>query len=408
MEPKYRWVSLSDVAAPVPNAIVDGPFGSNLKLEDYVDDGIPVLQGKNITGDEFAWKEVRYISERKANELKRSTVRPGDILLVKIGSIGYSAIIEELSGFPFAIIPANLAKITPNSDLIHTKFLHYWLTSPDAKAALLARASKTAQPALSLTKIKELPVPLPPLAEQRRIAAILDNANAMRSARRKTLQQHTNLRLSLFLDTFGDPATNPKRWPLRQIREIAVKISDGPFGSNLKTSHYTESGIRVIRLQNIGVGEFLDEDKAFISESHFSSLRKHECAAGDVLVGTLGDPNLRACIMPRTIGLAINKADCVQIRPNPSSATSDFVCALLNLRSTERMATGMIHGQTRSRISMGRLRELHIPMPPIELQREFTERTAKAESVRAAALVSAADLDRLFSSLRHRAFRGEL
>ena len=107
-------VTLDDVAAPVQNAIVDGPFGSNLKLDDYVPEGVPVLQGKNITDDAFRWFAVRFISIRKAEELKRSSVRIGDVLIVKIGSIGYSAILDDLNGFDHAIIPANLAKVTPN------------------------------------------------------------------------------------------------------------------------------------------------------------------------------------------------------------------------------------------------------------------------------------------------------
>jgi len=106
----WRVTTIGEVAAPVPNAIVDGPFGSNLKLNDYVENGVPVLQGKNITNDAFQWFDVRFISDRKANELKRSSVRLGDILLVKIGSIGYSAVIRDLRGFDFAIIPANWLK----------------------------------------------------------------------------------------------------------------------------------------------------------------------------------------------------------------------------------------------------------------------------------------------------------
>ena len=80
----WRMGCLNDVAAKVPNAIVDGPFGSNLKLSDYVSSGVPVLQGKNITNDRFKWFDVRFISDTKADELKRSSVRVGDLLLVKI------------------------------------------------------------------------------------------------------------------------------------------------------------------------------------------------------------------------------------------------------------------------------------------------------------------------------------
>lgn len=164
----WRLGCLNDVAAKVPNAIVDGPFGSNLKLSDYVSSGVPVLQGKNITNDRFRWFDVRFISEVKAEELKRSSVRVGDLLMVKIGSIGYSAVVDSLAGYDFAVIPANLAKITPDLNLVDREYLHHWLTSPEAKRYLLASASKTAQPALSLGKIKALPIPIPPLEEQRR------------------------------------------------------------------------------------------------------------------------------------------------------------------------------------------------------------------------------------------------
>lgn len=191
------WVTLGEIASHVPNAIVDGPFGSNLKLSDYVEQGIPVLQGKNITNDVFQWFDIRYISTHKADELRRSSVREGDILLVKIGSIGYSAVIRDLHGFNFAIIPANLAKITPNPEIVDTEYLHKWLTSIDAKRYLINSSSKTAQPALSLGKIKGLPVPLPSLSEQRRIVAILSKVESIREKHLTSAEQLNGLLNSL-------------------------------------------------------------------------------------------------------------------------------------------------------------------------------------------------------------------
>lgn len=133
---------------------------------------------------------------------------------------------------------------------------------------------------------------------------------------------------------FGDPASNPRNWKIQSLVSISQRFSDGPFGSNLKTEHYTSSGIRVIRLQNIGIGQLIDDDKAYISESHFDSLSKYSCLPGDVVVGTLGEPNLRACILPDSIPIALNKADCVQIRTNPDSAIAEYICWLLNMPQT--------------------------------------------------------------------------
>ena len=404
----WKQTRLGELAAPFRNAIADGPFGSNLKTSDYVGEGVPVLQGKNITNDRFCWSDIRFISSRKAEELKRSSVKVGDVLIVKIGSIGYSAVVNDLKGFDFAIIPANLAKVTIDAAKVDLGYLHKWLTSPDAKRYLIGAASKTAQPALSLEKIKNLPVPLPPLAEQRRIAEVLDRAEALRAKRRAALAQLDSLTQSIFLDLFGDPATNTKGWPYKTVGSLAVKFSDGPFGSNLKSEHYTETGVRVIRLQNIGVGEFVNDNAAYISEQHFAKLKKHECRPGDVIVGTLGEPNLRACIQPEWLKVALNKADCVQLRADEGLAIPSFICALLNQPAIEEMAQHRMHGQTRIRISMGRLRELEAPIPPIELQHEFARRVAVVEKLKAAQHASLAELDALFASLQHRAFRGEL
>jgi type I restriction enzyme, S subunit len=193
---------------------------------------------------------------------------------------------------------------------------------------------------------------------------VLDQAEALRAKRRAALAQLDSLTQSLFLDLFGDPSTNPKGWPCKPVGELASKFSDGPFGSNLKSEHYTETGVRVVRLQNIGVGVLLDDDAAYISERHFGELRKHECLPGDVLIGTLGDPNLRACIQPAWLRVALNKADCVQLRPDERVANATYICALLNQPATERMAQDLMYGQTRVRISMGRLLGLEVPVPP--------------------------------------------
>lgn len=248
----------------------------------------------------------------------------------------------------------------------------------------------------------------PPLDDQRRIAAILDQADALRRARRRALDRLNDLGQSIFYEMFGDPAINTHNYPELPLGDLASKFSDGPFGSNLKSEHYVEAGVRVIRLQNIGVGEFRDEDQAFISEEHFRQLSKFECLPGDVLVGTLGDPNLRACILPPQMSRALNKADCVQIRVKPSIATNSYVCALLNIPSMELKAQDKILGQTRARISMGRLKTLMVPVPPLDLQLEFNKRQNSVGAFAVSQVESLQEFEALFSSLQHFAFSGEL
>ncbi len=251
-------------------------------------------------------------------------------------------------------------------------------------------------------------VPVPPLDEQKRIAGILDAADQLRSKRQQTIDRLETLTHAIFNDMFGDPLLNTFSWPEAPLGSLAAKFSDGPFGSNLKSDDYVDDGIRVVRLQNIGVDEFLDDDRAYISNEHFSHLIKHECLPGDVLVGTLGDPNLRACIQPDWLAVAINKADCVQIRVNESLITPEWLCSLLNNPATELKALRLVRGQTRARISMGRLRDLEVPIPPLPLQLKFTELVKALRSDKLQRQHSTATFESLFASLQQRAFRGDL
>lgn len=175
-----KWInkSISHIVGGNDN-IIDGPFGSNLKNSDYVQEGIPVLQGLNITRDKFVWKEIRYISTEKAKSLYRSNARIGDLLSVKIGSVGYSAIIDNLDGNEYAIIPANLLRIRINNSTANSRFVYYILTSRFGKLSLKDLSGNTAQPAISLTGFRNLTFYIPhDIDEQAAIAQVLNDMDA--------------------------------------------------------------------------------------------------------------------------------------------------------------------------------------------------------------------------------------
>lgn len=149
-------------------------------------------------------------------------------------------------------------------------------------------------------------------------------------------------------------------------------MTDGPFGSNLKSEHYTESGPRVIRLQNIGDGSFLDAE-AHISDDHFQSLRKHEARSGDVVVAMLGEQLPRACLVPSTLGPAIVKADCVRLRVNPAVAIPAYVMAGLNSQALRHQAAELMHGVGRPRLGLAWFRGLEFPLAPLPEQRRIVD-----------------------------------
>ena len=172
---EWSILTLIDVASPEKNSIVDGPFGSNLLKSDYVSNGnYPVLTIRllyNISQIESANR----ISTKKFEQLKRSKIEGGDILIAKIGSTyGLTCIYPE--NYPIAIIPANMCKITPNQNIIETNFLKHWLDSKSFKSLLDNITKKTAQPAFGITNFKQLPIPVPPLSTQKQIIQKIKNA----------------------------------------------------------------------------------------------------------------------------------------------------------------------------------------------------------------------------------------
>ena len=226
-------------------------------------------------------------------------------------------------------------------------------------------------------------LPLPPLEEQRHIAAVLDKVSELISKRKAQLDKLDELVKSRFVEMFGDPVSNPKQWSTLSLRDAGSRLSDGPFGSNLKSEHYTTEGVRVIRLGNIGVGKFIDNDKSYISKQHYEKLKKYTCKAGEIVIATLGEPNLRACLVPQRIECAVNKADCVHYIPKKELLNTRFVCQYINCPETLLLASEMVHGQTRSRISSGQLAEMKIFVPPKELQEQFAAFVEKTEKTKA-------------------------
>ena len=248
------------------------------------------------------------------------------------------------------------------------------------------------------------PIPDYSLDEQCNIAATLDKVTALIDRHKRQMELLDELVKSRFIELFGDPAGNPMGWPTQTMKNASIRLSDGPFGSNLKSSHYTAEGVRVIRLGNIGCGCFNDADRSFVPQEHYEKLKKYTCRAGEIVIATLGDPNLRACIIPDYIGLGINKSDCVHYIPKPNLLNNQFVCQYINCPETLVLASGMVHGQTRSRISSGQLADLPIFLPPIELQNQFAAFVEQTDKSKLAVQQSLEKLKTLKKSLMQEYF----
>ena len=206
----------------------------------------------------------------------------------------------------------------------------------------------------------------------------------------------------------------PNGWTWATVDHLAApelnSITDGPFGSNLKTEHYTSSGPRVIRLQNIGDGVYVDEE-AHITQEHFERLKKHCVFANDVVIAGFGENPPRSCVIPESLGPAIVKADCIRFKPH-SDVLSKYMNAALSSDPVRKRTKGMVHGVGRPRLNLGEIKSIVLPLPPLAEQTrivaEVERRSSVLEELEAVVTTNLQRATRLRQAVLQKAFTGEL
>lgn len=368
----------------------------------YFGGNIPRLMIADVTRDGmYVTPKIDSLTEEGA--LKSRSMKKGDVIIAVSGDPGRACILEVDACIHDGFV--GLRNLDENQ--IYKPYLLSYLayfknvTKKGAVGAIFQN--------LTTNQIKKIEIPYISLPAQIHIANLLSKAEDLINQRKESIRLLDEFLKSTFLEMFGDPVRNDKKWGKRTLKEIALRFSDGPFGSNLKIEHYSEDGIQVIRLQNIGINQFKEEDITFVKENHYENvLRKYTCFPGDIVIATMGSPNVRACIVPKHIRISINKADCVLCRVNEKYANSYYISHLLNQDGFLQLAGSYIHGQTRSRIASGQLAQIAIPIPPLPLQTQFAQIVEKTEALKAQYKSSLQELENLYGSLSQRAFKGEL
>ncbi|HEX7563103.1 MAG TPA: restriction endonuclease subunit S [Bradyrhizobium sp.] len=298
---------------------------------------------------------------------------------------------------------ANTQVIIPDASKADTRFLWYQLDNESSW-----HRSGTAQPFIKPMDVKNRIVRITSLAEQRRIAAILDRADTLRAQRRATIEQLNSLRASVFVELFGDTS----HWTLAPVAEIAAPesgaIRTGPFGSQLLTSEFTNDGIAVLGIDNAVSNEFKWSERRFVSNEKYQQLKRYTVLPGDVLITIMGTCG-RCAIVPDDIPPAINTKHLCCITLDRSKMLPEFLHAyFLRHQNAQRYLKSKAKGAIMTGLNMGIIKEMPVPLVPMELQESFARRISMIDGVKATHRAALSELDALFASLQHRAFRGEL
>lgn len=337
----------------------------------------------------------------------KQVVRSGDVLLSKIVPHIRRAWIVGKEKAPRIIasgewIVFRNSRVLPNylrHFLVHDAFHAEFMRTVSGVGGSLLRA----RPAF----VAKLEIPLPPVAEQRRLAEILDAAEGLRAKRRRALAALDTLTQSLFLSLFGDPVTNPMDWKKVSLEDIVERVTKGE-SPKWQGFEYQDEGALFVTSENVRLGSIDLVSPKFIPLEFNQKLNRSELRAGDILINLVGASIGRSCVFPGYHCPAnINQAVAV-VTINESLIDRGYLANfLLSERGQLMLLNNRVEG-ARANISLADIRELALPLPPLALQREFSRQVFAVEKLKASHRRSLAELDALFASLQSRAFAGEL
>lgn len=295
-----------------------------------------------------------------------------------------------------AAINQDLKALIPKRDL-DVSFLAAMLRAQHA--TILSQVSKAAHGTTKLDSrvLENLRIPFPPIAEQRRIAAILDHAAALSAKRRQVLAHLDTLAQSVFHDMFRHDD-----WCRVTLGSRLEFLTSGSRGW---ARYYSDSGAKFLRIQNVRGGSLLLDDLAHVQVPATAEARRTSVEPGDVLLSITADLG-RTAVVPSDFGPAhINQHLSILRAP---SLVPRYLSSYLESPAGQRQIAGKDRSAVKSGLNFDDIRSIEIPEPPQHLQRDFSDRVGAIAGHRELAASAVALQSELFASLQSRAFRGEL
>ena len=385
--------------------LVEISNGYAFKSSKYVESGVRIIRITNVQKGEIKDDTPKFYPKESMNEKSNFLIESGDILMSLTGNVGRVGI------FPKELMPAFLnqrvAKLRIKSNRLDKKFLYYYLNSDDFERKAIDNSSGVAQLNLSTKWVNDYKIPLPPLDQQKKIANILDTADAYRQKTKALIEKYDELTQSLFLDMFGDPVINPKGWEVDFLDKITTKIGSGSTPKGGKQA-YKKEGIALIRSMNVYDNWFKYKGLAYIDQEQATKLKNVIVEKGDVLFNITGASICRSSVVPSDVLPARVNQHVSIIRPITSKITSMFLSRFLISTNVKikLLGVGSGGGAVMEAITKEQLKSIEVITPPIDLQNLFTERVQAIEAQKALAEASLNQAEDLFNSLLQRAFKG--
>ena len=379
----------------IAEKVTVGHVGSTSKY--YCENGIPFLRTQNVRKGEIDATELKHITPDFHLKLKKSTIRHGDVLVSRVISneIRCGIVPASLDGANCA----NIILVRPGKNL-YAPYLKHLIGSPGTQRVLMSRKVGSAQSVVNTTTLKSWKIPLLPLAEQKRIAGILDKADAIRRKRQAAIKLADDFLRAAFLDMFGDPVMNPKGWERKGLNDVGIlargkskhrprndpKLLGGPYPL-IQTGEVANSNNYITQYNRTYSELGLKQSKLWPAETLCITIAAN---IADTAILTFD-----ACFPDSVVGFTPN--DLVKTEYIHMWLT--FYQKIIREKAPE---------SAQKNINLKILSELRIPIPPIEKQKIFVACFERIENLKKKLRGSEGKSNECFNSLTQRAFRGEL
>ncbi len=356
----------------------------------YYEEGTINWLNTGDLNDSFITETSKKITEAALNEFSTLKIYPKDSIVIAL----YGATIGKLGQLKIETTTNQACCVLSDSNEILNRYLFYYFLS--AREYIISKSYGGGQPNISQDLIKQLYVSAPTIKEQTQIALYLDHQTSIID---QLIQQKEKLiellkeKRQAVINEAVTKGLNPKvkmkdsgiewlgevpeGWELRNLEVVARRdrysITGGPFGSDLKNEEYTDDGVRIIQLQNIGVGEFRDDYKIYTSEEKADYLFSSNIYPGEIIIAKMADPVARACIIPDFANRFIMASDGIRLEVDKLKHNTKYIEYSINSKYFNYQAELNSTGTTRLRIGLTTLKKLKLLLPKLEEQNRIVE-----------------------------------
>ena len=375
--------------------------GSPRPIDAYITDSDDGINWISIADASESSKYIERTRRRIRSEgaSRSRSVVPGDLLLTNSMSFGRPYIMRTTG-----CIHDGWLVLARKREGIDQDFF-YRLLGSDAVYADFARlAAGATVKNLNIDLVKGVSVPVPPLPEQRRIAAILDQADALRAKRREALVQLESLTQSIFIEMFGDPIENPRRLPVRRLIDLVDGDRPITYGI-LMPGPDQETGVKYVRVVDMRNGGIDLSGVRSTTQAISNAYKRSLLRAGDLLMSIRGHVG-RLALVPKELEGANITQDTARFAI--AGADPVFVRECLRTPGFQRWMAKHTKGVAVRGINLGDVKQMPVIVPSTDVQQAFRRRAIAVDEIMAIHRTALAEADALFASLQHRAFAGQL